>query len=407
MPRIALCRGLRKSRRRDKVKQGRLYAVLVLALTVVLLAPAAADVMTGKDIHKFFDKHDYKYTVKNENNWWVLPYKGTACGNFNVDVKYGRDYTYVMAYLFDVPKDCGRFFYWDLCRRNFELNQVKISIDGDNRLWISYEIPNRLLDTNELCSDIDTIACWYEDNYNDLKSAMSKLWEYDRQAEFRPTHTSPVDYSGIEEQAASHIRETSQGYDSPEMNSPFGSSSSNVDADQVMQEALKHIADTQPDGEFMNPNNNPPVRTSANGNMNRPQTPKIAKMQQMPAMNTAGQPNNVAKAGMSTERVAGVKQQYTKPIKGHQNNALRNWASTNNSSRPFNKVNAVLAPSREVSPNPPCSAKVGSWHASVPKTEKVAGWSNRMNNAPGTNMIDRTRSKITNIYCYEEKLIIH
>lgn len=391
------------------MKQGRLCAVLVLAMTAVLLAPAAADVISGNDIHKFFDKYDYKYTVKDDFNWWVLPYKGSVCGDFNVDVKYGRDYTYVMAYLFDVPKDCGRFFYWDLCRRNFELNQVKLSIDGDNRLWISYEIPNRILDWNELCSDIDTIACWYEDNYNGLKVAMNKWWDYGREAEFRPTYTRPSSYSSIDAEARAHIEATSPGWEEP-TNARFPDYSRNPVSDDVVS---AHISETSPPREFIRSDYRPPVNRSTSNAITRPNRPKIAKVEKMPSLTPVNQGNAIAKAEMSDEQVAGVKQRFVKPRKTSYSPSAHNYAARRDANRSFAKTaEAYRAPEHQVAPYAPASKRAwierraGS-ETNMTRSDRVAGWSERTNYIHGRNMIDRSRSKILQVYSYEDKLIIH
>lgn len=390
------------------MKQGRFCAVLVLTLTAVLLAPAAADVIGGKDIQKFFGKEDYKFTVKDDYSWWVLPYKGTGCGNFNVDVKYGRDYTYVMAYLFDVPKDCGRAFYWDLCRRNFELNQVKLSIDNDNRLWISYEIPNRILDFNELCCDIDTIACWYEDNYNDLKTAMNRWWGFDREAEFRPTYTSPGAYPNIEKEAVAHIEETSPGWESPRDSRNWDWDSNSVSGDVVSS----HINETTPPREFIRPDYKPPAPRSAGYNADRMIKPKVVTMEKMPSLTSVSADNAVAKSNIGDEKVAGIKQKLTRSKRSRDSRFVDRQARISDPNRAFHKTaNAVRSPGQQVAPYKPASISASSWHKVSSKLEtrppeRVAGWTQRTMHTPGMNHIDRARSKMLSIYCYEDKLTI-
>jgi hypothetical protein len=318
-----------------------------------------------------------------------------------------------MAYLFDIPNDCGRSFYQDICRRNYELNQVKLSIDSSNRLWISYEIPNRILDWNELSSDIDTIACWYEDNYNNLKAAMNKWWDYDREARSSSMNVSLTPQSNYDKEAMAHIAATSKIEGVP----MSGQSPAQPTKPVSDEEVTRHIMETTPPMEPPVVSYEPPARQTMNNAAPQPSRPKVAKVQKMTPQVVAG--NAPAKQAMETvkqpargEEVAGIKQWANSPKNVRHSTPVHNLASPSRLQSRYapNAVSATMKPACNLSPLAPAQMK-GHWTASrsgtTPgTTEKVAGWSNRTTQIYGCNPIDRSVPKFMTVYSYEQKMIM-
>ncbi len=128
--------------------------------------PASAHVERKPGLHsveEILATSGLAYATLDPGHAWVIGFARDELPPSFVRIIVGPDFTLVMGRLGTVPPGAGSAFYRALARRNFELAQLKLSVDPDDSVFASFEVPNRLVDREELLEDVFTLARLMDD----------------------------------------------------------------------------------------------------------------------------------------------------------------------------------------------------------------------------------------------------
>jgi hypothetical protein len=140
--------------------------VVLLAACATAPAPppatAAAAILeppgSGPDIERYLADSGLVYVTVVPERRWMLAFAGQQLPRLVVYVVRGGEFTVVMGKLFTVADDTGLEFYRALARKNYEFDQLKLSVARDGGVYASFEVPTRLVDRRELLENIFGLA---------------------------------------------------------------------------------------------------------------------------------------------------------------------------------------------------------------------------------------------------------
>jgi len=89
---------------------------------------------------------------------WRVSFAGRMHPIVNVFVVYSNAFTIVWGKLFTLPNGAGSDIYKAIAERNFDLEQMKLSVDPAGEVFASFEVPTRIMDRRELVENIVSLA---------------------------------------------------------------------------------------------------------------------------------------------------------------------------------------------------------------------------------------------------------
>jgi hypothetical protein len=98
------------------------------------------------------------YATVTPNKRWRVTFAGHRQPTISVDVVYSDHFTVVMGQLFILPTSADSDVYKTIAERNFDLEQMKLSVDPGGAVFASFEVPTRILDRRELLENIVSLA---------------------------------------------------------------------------------------------------------------------------------------------------------------------------------------------------------------------------------------------------------
>jgi hypothetical protein len=89
---------------------------------------------------------------------WRVSFTGHIHPIVNVFVVYSNAFTVVWGKLFTLPDGADGDIYKAIAQRNFDLEQMKLSVDPAGEVFASFEVPTRIMDRRELVENIVSLA---------------------------------------------------------------------------------------------------------------------------------------------------------------------------------------------------------------------------------------------------------
>lgn len=118
----------------------------------------ATEATTGAQVERYLADSGLNYLTLEADRRWMIAFAGDRVPRIVVFVVYADAFTVVLGRLFTVGDDAGDDFYRKLARKNFEHDQLKLSVDDRGGVYASYEVPTRLLDRRELLENVFGLA---------------------------------------------------------------------------------------------------------------------------------------------------------------------------------------------------------------------------------------------------------
>lgn len=100
----------------------------------------------------------FQYSTVAPGKRWRVTFAGHKQPTVSVDVVYSDHFTVVLGQLFTMPPTADNDVYKAIAERNFDLEQMKLSVDPSGAVFASFEVPTRILDRRELLENIVSLA---------------------------------------------------------------------------------------------------------------------------------------------------------------------------------------------------------------------------------------------------------
>lgn len=113
---------------------------------------------TGAQVERYLADSGLNYLTLEADRRWMIAFAGNQVPRLVVFVVHADAFTVVLGRLFTVGDEAGVDFYRKLARKNFDHDQLKLSVDDRGGVYASYEVPTRLLDRRELLENIFGLA---------------------------------------------------------------------------------------------------------------------------------------------------------------------------------------------------------------------------------------------------------
>jgi hypothetical protein len=123
--------------------------------------------ISAETVASYFKELDWPFQAQDEHNW-STGYKGDNV-TFNFQVRTTDSWLYVLApFPIKIQAAAANNMYKHLLRLNYNMSMAKFSLDTDEDLILSVELPNDNLQLGEF-RDALQAACYYMDeNYAEL-----------------------------------------------------------------------------------------------------------------------------------------------------------------------------------------------------------------------------------------------
>jgi hypothetical protein len=112
---------------------------------------------TAEDIVRILAQSGLRFATVDPGRRWQVTLAGHQ-RPVRVDVLYSDSFTVVLGKLFTLPAGADRDIYKAIAERNYDLEQMKISVDKDGEVFASFEVPTRIIDRRELLENIASLA---------------------------------------------------------------------------------------------------------------------------------------------------------------------------------------------------------------------------------------------------------
>lgn len=113
---------------------------------------------TGSDVTRMLEASGLYFHTIERDRQWMLAFTGERLPQVVLHVMHRPQFTVVLGRLFEVPEGAGVDFYRALALKNFELDQLKLSVDPSGVVFASFEVPTRILDQRELLENVLSLA---------------------------------------------------------------------------------------------------------------------------------------------------------------------------------------------------------------------------------------------------------
>ena len=152
------------------MKIGRL-AFALSAAAFVCSAPALADVASdAAKVESLLTQAGYKYQRTSSNSVFWVPMKGDNLGDFRVILATGEELEVMFVVIAKkseinlTPELTAKMLY-----ENHDLDRVKVGIDDDGDAFVRTDSSVRVMDAQELKTEIDQVAAAADEVYGKIK----------------------------------------------------------------------------------------------------------------------------------------------------------------------------------------------------------------------------------------------
>lgn len=117
-------------------------------------------------IHQYFDTYGWQYEFDQEMTTWHTGFRGKGC-NFNIFVHLTDNWIiFSISPFVNAPDDerCRAKLHTYLLRLNYIINMAKFSLDDDEDLVLTVELPTENLQYSEFEDGLNALS-YYGDTY--------------------------------------------------------------------------------------------------------------------------------------------------------------------------------------------------------------------------------------------------
>lgn len=123
--------------------------------------------ISTETVEEYFKQLDWPFKRKDEHNW-SSGYKGDNA-EFPFYVRTTESWFYVLApFPVKVQAAAANNIYKHLLRLNYNMSMAKFSLDGDEDLILSVELPNDNLQVGEFRDALQSLCFYMDGNYAEL-----------------------------------------------------------------------------------------------------------------------------------------------------------------------------------------------------------------------------------------------
>lgn len=118
-------------------------------------------------IHEYFDTYGWSYDFDEENKTWHTGFRGKT-SNFTIFVHLTENWIiFSIAPFVNAPEDdiCRRNLHTHLLRLNFIINMAKFSLDEENDVVLTVELPTEGLDYSGFSDGLNALS-FYADAHH-------------------------------------------------------------------------------------------------------------------------------------------------------------------------------------------------------------------------------------------------
>jgi hypothetical protein len=113
---------------------------------------------SGEQIDSMLRQSGLEYDTLEPGHRWKLSFAGKQHPMVDVYVLYSNNFTVILGKLCTLEASSGKEVYQAIARRNFDLEQLKLSVNKNGEVFASFEVPTRILDRRELLENIVSLA---------------------------------------------------------------------------------------------------------------------------------------------------------------------------------------------------------------------------------------------------------
>lgn len=113
---------------------------------------------SGVDVAQILEQSGLAFVTMEPGRRWMVAFAGKQLPKVVLYIVHGDEFTVVLGKLFTVGKAATVEFYRELARKNYDFDQLKLSIDAAGGVFASFEVPTRILDRQELLENIFGLA---------------------------------------------------------------------------------------------------------------------------------------------------------------------------------------------------------------------------------------------------------
>lgn len=113
---------------------------------------------SGAEIERILGQSGLAFETLDPGRHWRVVFAGRQLPRVVLYVVHGDEFTVVLGKLFTVGADAGVEFYRVIARKNYDFDQLKLSVDDKGGVFASFEVPTRILDRRELLENIFGLA---------------------------------------------------------------------------------------------------------------------------------------------------------------------------------------------------------------------------------------------------------
>jgi hypothetical protein len=117
-------------------------------------------------IHGFFVEYGWQYDFDASTSTWHSGFRGKS-NNFNIFIHLTEDWIiFSIAPFVNAPDDegCRRKLHMHLLKLNYIINMAKFSLDEDEDVVLTVELPTENLDYSEFSDGLNALS-YYADTY--------------------------------------------------------------------------------------------------------------------------------------------------------------------------------------------------------------------------------------------------
>jgi hypothetical protein len=113
---------------------------------------------SADDIVQILNQSGLRFATVDPGHRWEVSFASHERGDVLVDIIYTDTFTIVLGKLFTLPAEADAEIYKAIAERNFDLEQMKLSVDHTGSVFASFEVPTRIIDRRELLENIASLA---------------------------------------------------------------------------------------------------------------------------------------------------------------------------------------------------------------------------------------------------------
>ena len=152
-----------------KVQKGNLQPVMAEAPE---RAAARSSAISASEINNILEKAKINFARGRDENHWLVVFEGESRKSWTVQII--RDDKFVVLNIaltrLDPNNNANQEMLLRLMQLNFRLDQAKLGLGQDGVLYMAYEVPSRLVDYEELVSNVYSLVRWADRNYKQLEA---------------------------------------------------------------------------------------------------------------------------------------------------------------------------------------------------------------------------------------------